>query len=221
MAILISIAEAAKTAQPISHPTARHRSVLANAKAGNLSRRWLSRHFALGIALTIACAVAVHGQASVGEYEVKAAFLFNFAKFVEWPPAAFSNATDPVRLCVFGEDPFDHSLERVVDGKTANGRAMQVLHVHSIKDVKGCHILFISWAEEKQTDALLQATRGAGILTVGETDNFARDGGVLNFVLQQNRVAFEINVDAAEQNNLKISSRLLSLARIVHSPGRN
>lgn len=188
-----------------------------------LSARSKARQVALGALIVVACGIVASGQAPVGEYEVKAAFLFNFAKFVEWPPEAFANASEPVRLCVFGdEDPFDHSLERVVEGKTANGRPMQVVHVHSTKDLKGCHILFISWMEEKQTDALLRTTRGAGILTVGETDNFARDGGVINFVLQQNRVAFEINVDAAEQNNLKISSKLLSLARIVHGvPERN
>jgi hypothetical protein len=219
MALLTSIAVAV-TAVP------REASVCASS-SGRLKRRGLKRkslghELALRIALAIACSIAARGQVSVGEYEVKAAFLFNFAKFVEWPPQTFANAAEPVKLCVFGEDPFDHSLERVVEGKTANGRSMQVVHVHSAKEVKGCHILFISWMEEKQTEALLKATRGTGILTVGETDSFARAGGVLNFVLQQNRVAFEINVDAAEQNNLRISSKLLSLAHIVHGvPGGN
>jgi YfiR/HmsC-like len=188
--------------------------------------RGLVKWVALAVVLELAsaCSPPASGQdVPVSEYDVKAAFLFNFAKFVEWPPSAFASATEPVRLCVFGEeDPFDHSLEQVVQGKTANGRSMQVLHVHSAKDLKGCHILFIGWAEEKQTETLLRGIRGEGILTVGETDNFARDGGVINFVLQQNRVAFQINVDAAQQNNLKISSKLLSLAQIVHGvPERN
>jgi hypothetical protein len=173
-----------------------------------------------GIALAmLLCAPAI-AQSAVGEYQVKAAFLFNFAKFVEWPPGSFAGPADPIRLCVMGADPFDHGLEKVVQNKTVNGRPMRVEHPRDSKDVKQCHILFLASPEEQHHNQWLRGSDTAGILTVGEREDFAREGGIVNFVLQADRIGFEINVDAAGRAGVRISSKLLSLARIVRDePG--
>jgi YfiR/HmsC-like len=152
---------------------------------------------------------------SAGEYELKAAFLFNFAKFVEWPPGSFSGIDAPIRLCLLGADPFEGSLEQVVQDKLAGGRRLQVEHPLNASKARGCHILFVSSLEGKPDRALLHGGYGPGVLTVGETSDFTRAGGVIDFVQQQNRVAFEINLEAADRAGVKISSKLLSLARIV------
>jgi YfiR/HmsC-like len=151
-----------------------------------------------------------------GEYEVKAAFLYNFAKFVEWPAGSFPGPGSPLRLCALLSGPAYQALEQVVEGKTLNGRPLQVRQLTGLEEVKGCHLLFIGVAETKQARQLLHDGLDTGVLTVGEREGFAQAGGMINLVLRQNHVAFEINVDAANRAGLKISSKLLSLATIVH-----
>jgi hypothetical protein len=164
----------------------------------------------LGLLLTTA-AWSQHAE----EYRVKAAFLFNFAKFVEWPPQAFTNSTDPIRICVLGKDPFGSVLEDAVRDKTAEGRTFLVRQVSGGQPAAGCQILFISSSERKRLAAILGEIKGDGVLTVGETDTFASDGGMINFKIESGRVCLQINVAAAEQSRLHISSKLLSLAQIV------
>jgi hypothetical protein len=158
---------------------------------------------------------AVPAHAAAGEYEIKAAFLFNFARFVEWPPGVFSGPRDPIHLCLLGSVPLDEGLEQVVQGKTIGGRELQVEHLYEPALIKGCQILFVSGTQQQFEAELRNGGNSPGILTVGESDDFARAGGVINFVLQGKRINFEINVDAADRAGLKISSKLLSLARIV------
>jgi hypothetical protein len=174
---------------------------------------WLLRWLLLAAVLPVYAA----GQTrSAGEYEVKAAFLFNFAKFVEWPSGSFSGADDPIRLCLSGADPFAGTLEQVVQDKLVDGRRLQVEHPSNASQARGCHILFISAMEGKPNWARLHGGYGPGVLTVGETSDFTETGGVIDFVQRQNRMAFEINIEAADRAGVKISSKLLSLARIVH-----
>jgi hypothetical protein len=149
------------------------------------------------------------------EYQVKAAFLYNFAKFVEWPPEAFKTPKDPILVCVLGRNPFGNALEDAIRGKSIEGRAFAYRHVSDAESANACQILFVGWEESKHFRALLESLKPMGILTVGEAQGFAADGGVINFKLDEGRVRFEINVDAAEHEQLHISAKLLSLAQIV------
>jgi hypothetical protein len=155
------------------------------------------------------------GGQEVEEYQVKAAFLYNFAKFVEWPSRAFQTPQDPLMVCVLGHNPFGSALEDVIRGKSIEGRAFVFRQVSDAAEANTCQILFISASEGKRFRSLWGSLKPAGILTVGEVQGFAADGGVINFKLDGGRVHFEINADAAEHAQLHISSKLLSLAQIV------
>jgi YfiR/HmsC-like len=157
---------------------------------------------------------------SASEYELKAAFLFNFAKFVDWPTGTFADPDDPFRVCVWGSDSFAAVVEQVVRGKKVKEHPFRVETVHKPDQTKGCQILFISAIENRPPEQLLQGSDGLGILTVGEREDFAREGGMINFVMQQNRLGLEINPDAADRQGVKISAKLLSLARIVGDRSR-
>jgi hypothetical protein len=163
--------------------------------------------------------MAAGAQPQLDEYQVKAAFLYNFAKFVEWPPQAFEVAGNPIIVCIIGETPIYTLLESAVIDKTAGNRSLAVRKVSDGQQATGCHILFIGRADRKRIPAVLAAITPWGILTVGETPEFVAEGGVVNFKLEDGRVRFEINVDAARREKLRISSKLLNLAEIVKTEG--
>ncbi len=157
-----------------------------------------------------------HAQSpTAGEYQVKAAFLFNFAKFVEWPPSSFSDASAPLRICVFGRDPFGEELRNITKEKTVNGRKLEVNQVLDLQVARTCHIFFIASSETARLKQIFESLRGTDALTVGDTKGFVEQGGMINFVLENSRVQFEVNRKAAEQGGLKISSKLLSVAKLV------
>lgn len=149
------------------------------------------------------------------EYQVKMAFLFNFARFVEWPEDAFADARSPLVLGILGDDPFGSDLE-TIRGKTVNGRKLIINKFKDVDDIRVCHILFVSNSEKNRLPRILAFLRQSKILSVGDTKKFAQKGGVINLVVENNKVGFEINVDAGKRAGLRISSKLLSLARIVH-----
>jgi hypothetical protein len=159
-------------------------------------------------------AARTRGQ-QIEEYLVKAAFLYNFAKFVEWPSDAFKTPQDPLMLCVLGHNPFGNALEDVIRGKAIDGRSVAFRRVADAHAASACQILFVSAAEGERFRSLYGNVKPAAILTVGEAPGFAADGGVINFKLDGGHVRFEINLDAAEHAQLHISSKLLSLAQIV------
>lgn len=150
-----------------------------------------------------------------GEYQIKAAFLYNFAKFVEWPPSGFSDASAPLRICVLGQDPFGQELRDITNDKSINGHKLQVDQVADLQMARTCHILFIASSEKAQLKRILESLRGTDALTVGDTKGFVEQGGMINFVLEDNRVRFEVNLKAAEQARLKVSAKLLNVARNV------
>ena len=175
---------------------------------------------AMLLAALLLAAPAAGTQDTAAEYDVKAAFLFNFTKFVEWPPSAFHDDRSTVRLCVFGDDPFGASLDEIAEGEVA-GRRLMVLRVSGMNDPTGCQILFISQSERERVPQILAEVRDAPVLTVGETQGFLERGGIVNFVLEGSRVRFEISQEAADRAGLKISSRLLRLAtRVLTGPRR-
>jgi hypothetical protein len=148
------------------------------------------------------------------EYRVKAAFLYNFARFIEWPPEVFPDPTVSFTICVLGRDPFGRVLDNEIAGRKIDGRSVAVRRITDARRAAGCAILFVSSSERKRALAAIALCQ-PGILTVGEVDNETSDGMVVNFTLEGSNIRFEINPEAAEQERLRISSRLLSLATIV------
>ena len=168
----------------------------------------------LGLSLVWLLSVG-HGRAQESqptEYEIKAALLFNFAKFVEWPPAAFARATSPIVIGILGQNPFRDDLARMIRDKTIDDHPLVIKEFRSPAEATNCHILFISTSEKKRLPEILEALKGASVLTVGETDGFTETGGMINFVLEGTKIHFQINKDAATSARLKISSKLMSLA---------
>ena len=149
------------------------------------------------------------------EYQVKAVFLFNFAQFVEWPAAAFTDAKAPLVIGVLGEDPFGTHLDDVVRGETVGGRRLVVQRHERAEDAVGCHILFVSRSESKRLEQVIAALRGHSILTVGDTEGFAQRGVMIRFITEKNRIRLRINLDAAKAAGLVVSSKLLRPAEIV------
>jgi hypothetical protein len=155
-----------------------------------------------------------------GEYQLKAAFLFNFAKFIDWPTTSFPNPQSPFVVCILGPDPFGHAIDEVLKGKTIADRPVAIVRIKTIAQVRQCHMVFISQSESFHLADIVQALHGSSVLLVGEADGFAEAGGTIQFALENNHVRFLINPDAAARAGLKVSSKLLSLARVVHdSPG--
>jgi len=155
-----------------------------------------------------------------GEYQLKAAFLFNFAKFVDWPPSSFASPQSPFVVCILGPDPFGHAIDEVLKGKTIEDRPVAIERLKVIAQLRQCHMVFVSQSESFHLAEIIQTLHGSCVLLVGEADGFAEAGGTIQFALEDNHVRFLINPDAAARAGLKVSSKLLSLARVVHdSPG--
>lgn len=175
-------------------------------------RRWprLAGWPVIGIA--IAGSITHAGPQSL-EAEVKAAYIYNFVTFAEWPPTAFASSADPLRVCSVGDPRFELVLERSLRGETINGRRVVLDRSPGPDAWRRCHAIFI--AEGGATEAVLQATSDVPVLTVGESELFARRGGLVTFVVDAGRVRFDVNQTAAEKRGLKLSSRLLRLARRV------
>ncbi len=168
----------------------------------------------IALLLLLPAAVVVGADVHAPEYAVKAAFLYNFAKFVEWPPDAARNA-QTFRICLVGDDPFGSLLTDTVAGKTVQDRPIEIAHPESAPELGQCHMAFISRSQVRQLPRLLAGLAGANTLTVGETEEFARDGGMITFHVEENKVRFEINAEAAQRAGLRISSQLLKLATRV------
>jgi hypothetical protein len=147
------------------------------------------------------------------EYQLKAAFMFNFTKFVEWPAGSFTDTEMPFKIGVIGDDPFGGELEAIVQGKKMGSRAFLVKQLKTLAEIKTCHILFISQSERKRLSDIIRAANAGSVLTVSELDRFMQSGGMIRFVMEGNKVRFEINDDAARKAGLRISSKLLNLAR--------
>lgn len=150
------------------------------------------------------------------EYEVKAAFLFRFAQFVEWPPDTFKGADVPFTYCTIGDDPFRGALERTLNGKTIGQRPLRVSHLDGAGKIGECQVLFVGGpGDKKHIEEALANTNNLPILTVGEANRFAEDGGAIGFCTEDNKIRFEVNLDAAGKAGLKISAKLLALAKTV------
>jgi hypothetical protein len=157
-------------------------------------------------------------QSTPEEYQVEAKYLLHFAQLITWPDDTATS--DSVVLCTLGPDPFPGSLDRMEAGKAVGARPIQVRHLTQVEDASACQVLFFSRDEDKQLPVLLPALHKAPVLTVGETPDFLLSGGMICFVLDDNTVRFDINLDAAKAARLKIGSRLLFLAQTVIGDAR-
>jgi hypothetical protein len=169
------------------------------------------RQIAAGLALWL-CAQSACAQ-NFNEYQLKAVFLLRFTQFVEWPPANAPGSA--FNICVLGTDPFDSYLEDTVRNETVRERAIAVRRLETGTEPGDCQILYVSDSERPRIKQIAGELRGRGVLTVGDSDSFAQQGGIIEFVTADRRIRLKINVAAARAANLQISSKLLRPATIV------
>jgi hypothetical protein len=148
------------------------------------------------------------------EYQLKAAFIYNFAQFVEWPAEAFANADSPLVIGIAGNNPFGGVLEQAVAGKKAGGRSIVVRYFRNAGAIERCHIVFVCGSEREAMPQIVERCARNNTLTVGDFDEFTGASGMIRFLTQDNRLRFEVNLDAMNRGGLKISAKLLKLAQI-------
>ena len=169
--------------------------------------RVLASVLAFGIPLTAA------SDSTYREYQVKAAFLYNLSKFIEWPGDA--RREEPISFCILGDDPFGTALDRTVADKRVGGRPVRIRRSGRLDDLTGCEVLFVSASERPRLDRLLAKLAGSPVLTTADFEGFAERGGMIGFVVRDGRLGLVVNVDAAERAGLRVSSRLLKVAAVV------
>ncbi len=150
------------------------------------------------------------------EYQLKAAFIYNFTKFVEWPAHSFAQTNSPIIIGILGKNPFNGELEKIVNERNVNGRSIVVKNLSSPAELGSMHVVFVSAGEEEKWSGVLKSFLKNPILTVGESEKFALNTGIIGFTLQADKVRFEINQDSADEAGLKINAQLLKLATTVH-----
>jgi hypothetical protein len=182
--------------------------------------RQIRRAFVLGIIacwlFLIAPPIALSQKEESAEYPVKLAFLYNFTKFVEWPPDSYREPGAPLLICIVGHDPFSETLEVELRTRNVGGHPVELRTFKPNDKLSVCQIVFVPATEKHQAERILRSLKGSSTLTVGETEGFAVLGGIINLTVEANKVHFEVNRLAAERAGLKISSSLLSIAKIVH-----
>jgi hypothetical protein len=167
--------------------------------------------------------LCTHSQPDGNEYQVKAAFLFDFGKFIEWPESSFVGDRSPFSICVVGKDPFGSALD-ALRGKLIGHRQVAVWRIKNAGAGWGCQVVFVSASEKSEFDAIFHTLRGSNALLVSDTSGFAAAGGAIELTVEHDHVRFIINPDAIQRAGLRVSSQLLALAKIVHdgqSEGRN
>ena len=172
----------------------------------------------VGLAIFAASCAALHARtveamdAPSLEYSVKAAYLYKFGIYVEWPSTAFASPNSALTLCVLGEDPFGAALDNAVNGQNINGHPVVVHRLKAFNPDSNCHILYVGLSETAQANQAAEAVRGRNVLTISDSHTPGASAGIINFVIKDNRVRFNIDDEAAAQNGLAISSKLLGLA---------
>ncbi len=176
----------------------------------------MPKPFMKSLSCLVLAAVA-WGQTSpvMDEYHVKAACVTSLASFVEWPAAAFGSPEQAVGVCVLGTNPFGESLRDFAKGKIVSGRALSVRILADVRQTAGCHIVFVSPSEHLRLKSILETLRGQDVFSVGDTSDFIAEGGIVNLRIESGKVRLEVNEEAARQSHLRVSSRLLQLAKVV------
>jgi YfiR/HmsC-like len=172
----------------------------------------------LAACLVAALLLCGNVHAAVGEYQVKAVFLFNFSRFVDWPESAFPTPDAPFVIGVFGHDPFGSELDDATRGETVNGRPLVVRRVHDAVEAAACQILFVHRSEAAHMDEILATLDHRSTLTVSDLEEAGQRGAMIALVTENNRIRLRVNVDSARAAHLVISSKLLRSAEIIESP---
>jgi hypothetical protein len=154
-------------------------------------------------------------QVVTREYQVKAAFLFNFTQFVEWPAQSFTAPQTPAVIGILGKDPFGNYLEETIVGESINKHPLIIRHFNNVDEITNCQILFIDISDKNQLHLIIEKLKGKNILTVSDANEFAKLGGMVRFYIKDDKINIQINYDAAKKENLVISSKLLKLVEIV------
>ena len=178
-------------------------------------RRPTHRLLGRGLALALLCSAAARADAPPTEYQVKAAYLFNFGQFVEWPAQAWSSPSAPFQICLVGKDPFGTMLDDVTRGEALGGHPLMVRHIASAGDVAGCQILFIGRSESGSIEETLQTLQGRSVLTVTDVEGAENHGAMIVLRNDNQHIRMRINVAAAKASHLVISSKLLRPAEVV------
>jgi hypothetical protein len=172
---------------------------------------------AMAMLFTLCLASNVSAQSAVArEYEIKAAYLYNFIKYIDWPAQGLPTGSDTITIGVIGGNPFGPALA-TLDGKMVKGRKLVIKEAVRLEDLPSCQIVFVSPSEAQRMQEILNASNEAKVLTVSEVEGFAARGGIINFIEERNKVRFEINAEAAKRKGFVISSELLKLAKVVKS----
>ena len=162
--------------------------------------------------------IAAAATAPTKEYQIKAVFLLNFTQFVEWPARAFPDSGKPLVVGILGDDPFNTYLDDVVRGEIVQNRSIRIERYHSAEEIKTCHILFVSASEQERFPEILGLVNSKKIFTVGDSEIFSKNGGMMSFVIRSGKIHLQVNLEAVKAANLSISSKLLRLAEVI-SPG--
>jgi hypothetical protein len=171
------------------------------------------------LVLALLCASAAHAQAQVSEVSLKSAFLYKFIHYTDWPNQALGAVADPIAICVIEQDELAEALEGAVSGRTSHERPVIVRRVADADAVGGCHVLFVGSLDPAQLEQVLARASAQPILTIGDTEGFARRGGMINFTRRGSRLGFEINRSSVRRAGLTLSSQLLKLAELVPDQG--
>ena len=158
--------------------------------------------------------VEISAQTTSREYQIKAAFLFSFTQFIEWPDNAYDHSSAPFIIGILGEDPFGPVIDQTVAGEKVNGHPIIIERYATVKDMRKCHIIFIS-KKVTNPEEVISALSNSKTLTVSDNSNFSKHGGMIMFMMQQNKTRFEINLSVAKASDIRISSKLLSVAQAV------
>ena len=153
--------------------------------------------------------------AKVREFSLKAAYLFNFTQFIEWPSSSFASAHAPIVVAVLGEDPFGADLEQALRGKTVGGRSFQIRRSRRVEDLVGGQVVYVCASEARRVPEILTRLQNTSALTVSDVDRFAERGGVISLYMDGNKVRFKVNLDAANRAGLKFSAQLLKLGKVI------
>ena len=180
-----------------------------------MSRRRCITSIALLLA-TLAFGTHAEAQIAADEAEVKAAFVFNFLKFVEWPADAFRDSADRIVVAIIGKSASAEATERFLASKQIGNRAVAIRPMHWDDSLDGVHALFVAEHDARRLRSVLNAAAAAGVLTIGDGEAFATQGGVIGLLVENRRVRFDIDADAARTARLRVSSKLLALARVVY-----
>jgi len=179
-------------------------------------RPWTIHVCLILLALWSAVGSPLSAQSPVSkEYQIKAVFLFNFAQFVKWPAGAFTRPDEPFRIGVLGSDPFDSFLDATVQAEKIDGHPLVIQRYANVADIKACQILFISRSESERMENILSDLKGRSILTVADSEGFIKNGGIVLLSKEENKIHLIINLEAAKNANISISSKILRLAEIV------